>query len=168
MFFHYYPDALGSFTLSLYSSILASDLVFHFLPAACTGYPFWSCIPGCDHSKLHGKFLFNFIFISNPDPLSPGKTHSTVFFFVVFFALLQTSPVFLGTCVLKIDVPSVLHGLCVSVVCNPLPEEEIFLFLAGHFPFFCHTYKNTLCLFVTHLLASKSQVLAVVSICVCQ
>lgn len=45
------------------SSILAGDVFFRFLPAACAGYPFWSCIPGCDHSKLHGKFSFHFILI---------------------------------------------------------------------------------------------------------
>lgn len=56
------------------SSILAGDVFFHFLPAACAGYPFWSCIPGCDHSKLHGKFSFHFNFPPGIAPLSRANT----------------------------------------------------------------------------------------------
>lgn len=84
-------------------SILAGDVFFHFLPAACAGYPFWSCIPGCDHSKLHGKFSFHFNF---PPGIPPLSRANTLFSFSFLRRGLTLSPLLcLGRCIQNLVNP---------------------------------------------------------------
>lgn len=81
-----------------------------------------------------------------------------------YYSKLFPLPTFLDPCLQNIDVPSVLHGFCFSVLHNPLPEDAFFPFLGAHCLFFCytHTLLIELHVFVTHLLASRPHVLAVV------
>lgn len=103
-------------TSSLDSSILAGDVLFHFLPAACAGYPFWSCIPGCDHSKLHGKFSFHFNF---PPGIPPLSRANTLFSFSFLRGGLTLSPLLcLGRCIQNlVNPPQCCMGFFFFFVC---------------------------------------------------
>lgn len=143
------------------SSILAGDVFFHFLPAACAGYPFWSCIPGCDHSKLHGKFSFHFNF---PPGIAPLSRANTLFSFSFLRRALTLSPL-----------------LCLVVVSRtwliPLSAAWTFSFfcLFGFFwdCWFCFTFyfQNLLCLWAICLPAVPMCLLwcycDLLSVCVC-
>lgn len=146
--------ALSSPNASPDYSMLAGDLFFHFLPAACAGYPFWSCIPWCDHSKLHGKFSFQYISSRITSPES---------FQHFIFSLVS-------------EEGSVICSFIVSGSLNPEPGYSL-TGLHGPFLFFvclfldcwicCPPLIPTFCfeepiVFVSHLLASSSHVIAVV------
>lgn len=168
------PNALGSFTLSSfkYSGHWSCLSFFYLQPALVTRFDL--AYPGVTTANYMASFYFIlFLFCLRENSLNCIYIHSiytflNILLLLLFFGgglVLKTLPVLLGPCMQKIDVPSALHGLCFSVVYNPLPEEAVFRFLVGLCPFFLsypHFVKITSCVFVTHLLASKSHVLAVV------
>lgn len=162
----FYPDALGSLlflSVSLYPHILASDLVFHFLPAACTGYPFWSCVPGCDHSKLHGKFYLIYFNFTSGESQSPVLFWYYLKLFPCFWVLVPGRLMSPWCCMDFVLVLSSIHCL--------KKQSFLFLWVAALFLSYPHFVKISPCVFVTHLLASESHVLVVVwsgvNLCLC-
>lgn len=141
-------NALSSINLSPYSSVLAGDVFFHFLPAACTGYPFWSCIPGCDHSKLHGKFFISFYFDFPPGISSQNRANSLFGFSFLRSDISLFLFLCLGGCTQNGKYPSVVHDFC-------------FLLFDPFYSSHTHIFEEPP-VFVNHLLASSSHVLAVV------
>lgn len=133
------------------SSILAGDVFFHFLPAACAGYPFWSCIPGCDHSKLHGKFSFHFNF---PPGIAPLSRANTLFSFSFLRRGLTLSPLLCLVVVSRTWLILLSAAWTFSFFC-------LFGFFWGLLVLFYILFSETP-VFVSHLLASSSHVLAVV------
>lgn len=149
------------------SSILAGDVFFHFLPAACAGYPFWSCIPGCDHSKLHGKFSFHFNF---PPGIPPLSRANTLFSFSFLRRGLTLSPLLcLGRCIQNLVNPpqccmDFFFFFCLFGVFWGL----LVLFYSSHTHIL---FQNLLCLWVICLPAVPMCLLwcycDLLSVCVC-
>lgn len=141
-------NALSSINLSPYSSMLAGDVFFHFLPAACTGYPFWSCIPGCDHSKLHGKFFISFYFDFPPGISSQNRANSLFGFSFLRSDISLFLFLCLGGCTQNGKYPSVVHDFFFFFIVWP-----ILLLSYPHFwrtscvcePFACQQFPCACC-----------------------